>query len=175
MKYKEIEIRKKIAEAKRRKAEAKEMQADEEIIIGEYDLQLLQFQTDKPSEKEVKMYRNYGKTAHNNTMKIKTLIMLEDVEKNPDKYSDDDVGHFLFSKGKISRYSITDLYLLKQEIPNTKEYRNFTELGQLIGVNSTTTSALCLMIEKGKMEEYFKIWENQFGKPMFNRYGQLIY
>ena len=91
------------------------------------------------------------------------------------KFSDADVGHFEFSRGTISKYSIMDLFLLKKEIPNVKVYSNFTKLGELINIDPTTTSALCMMIENGMFNSYFEFWTNTFGRPMFNRNGQLVF
>ena len=167
MDYEEIEILKRIEEAKKEKASC-------DIKIGEYDLQLHSIKKCKtePLKKEGTI-RKYGKSAINNRPIIKSLIMPDDVTTG--KFSDAEVGHFEFSRGTVSKYSIMDLYLLKKEIPNVEVYSNFTKLGELINIDPTTTSALCMMIEKGMFEPYFKFWINTFGRPMFNNNGQLIF
>lgn len=152
------------------------------LQIEDVDLQIqikkLEYETPKtikPKTATKSRIRKYGKSAISNRPKIQFLIMPEDVVNKPQIYTDSNVGHFQLSKGKISKYSINDLYLLKKEIANTKEYTNFTELGLLIDLNPTSTSALCLMIEEKLLDPYFEFWIDTFGKPpIFNKNRQLI-
>lgn len=149
MEFEEIEIRKRIEEAKKMKYCAKQQMAQADIQIGEYDLELLRLNEEKEeqiSDEKPKTIRKYG------VSRIERIPILIDVR--PD-------GKLISKKGQVARaYDIFVLLDLRNKIPQTRKYPSMKGLSRTTIVSETTCTKLCAGIELGMYDDIFAKWEN---------------
>jgi hypothetical protein len=149
MDYEEIEIRKRIEEAKKMKYCAKQQMAQADIQIGEYDLQLLELNKNKEekiSNEIPQTIRSYGASI------IERIPVIIDVG---------DDGTLYTENKKLWGGNIFDLYNLKKLIPQTEKYPSFRKVAKKARLDYTFTQYMCAGIELGLVTNAFEIWESK--------------
>ena len=161
MDYEEIEIRKRIEEAKKMKYCAKQQMAQADIQIGEYDLQLLELDAKKEAEIEEEKpvtFRNYCDSI------IHQAPIIVDIDKNNNLVTD---------TGKQLQCTIFELDKLQRLI---RSDLSFKEIAKKMRWGETRARYMCCCIEYHWADEVFKIAKDKYNLNLqFDEYGQLIF
>lgn len=155
MNSQEIEIRKRIEEAKK-------VKADCDIQIAKYDIQLLNL--DKQVEETVK----------EETVKTETGYPISFINQNcghipiiEDVLND---GTLVFKRNHKSNYTMFELAVLESNMRTIKGTKIFKKLSELTGIGEYTIRRLTKGIATGKYDELFEKWDKLQDSIIFDEY-----
>ena len=137
MEFEEIEIRKRIEEAKKQKFCAEQRMCQADIKIGEYDLQLLELNNEKEIEiakERPTTYRDYPESI---------------INQAPIMIGIDKETYRIKTKKSLLKTTVWDLVKLQKLIPKTKEYPSTNDIAREMGWTNTKTAYTCCSIEYG--------------------------
>ena len=158
MNKEEIELRIKIEEHEKRKAEC-------DKNIGRLKLQLLKLNKKEDEvirDESVKTETGYPIIFINQS--CGHVPMIKDVKET---------GELVFKRNHKAPYSMYDLAVLETNMRTIKGDRIFKKLSNLIGVSEYTVRRLTKGIATGKYDKVFKIWDKFQDKIIFDEYGQI--
>lgn len=158
MNKEEIELRIKIEEHEKRKAEC-------DKNIGRLKLQLLKLNKKEEEiikEESVKTETGYPIIFINQN--CGHIPIINDVKED---------GTLVFQRNHKSSYSMYELVVLDTNMRTITGTKIYSRLAKLIGVSEYTVRRLTKGIATGKYDKLFKKWFKVQDKIMFDEYGQM--